>query len=88
MCGIAGIIYCDGRKADPNLVKRTTNTLVSRGPDGEGYVVLDGCALGHRRLSIIDLEGGSQPMTNEDESVWITYNGEVYNYRELRRELE
>jgi len=88
MCGIAGIVYRDGRRPDLRLLKKMTDTLVHRGPDGEGHVVLDGCGLGHRRLSVIDLETGAQPMANEDDSVWITYNGEVYNYPELQSELE
>ena len=88
MCGIAGIVLRDGRKPDLRLVKKMTNMLVHRGPDGAGHIALEGCALGHRRLSIIDLEAGAQPMTNEDESVWITYNGEVYNFLELRDQLE
>lgn len=65
-----------------------TKSIAHRGPDGEGIHVRDGIALGHRRLSIIDLELGKQPMTNEDGEVWITFNGELYNYRELRKELE
>ena len=88
MCGIAGIVYRDGRKPDVSVLKRMTDTLVHRGPDGEGHVALEGCGLGHRRLSIIDLEGGRQPLSNEDESVWITFNGEVYNFLELRPDLE
>ncbi|MEP7200639.1 MAG: hypothetical protein ABI874_12535 [Chloroflexota bacterium] len=63
------------------------NTLRHRGPDGEGYHVDGQVGIGHRRLSIIDLSTGDQPMCNEDGTVWITYNGEVYNYLELRREL-
>lgn len=88
MCGIAGIAYRDGRKPDVADLKRMTDTLAHRGPDGEGQVALAGCGLGHRRLSIIDLEGGRQPLSNEDESVWISFNGEVYNFLELRPELE
>lgn len=65
-----------------------TDTLVHRGPDGEGQVGRPGCALGHRRLSIIDLALGAQPMANEDESVWIAFNGEVYNFLEMRSGLE
>lgn len=65
-----------------------TRALAHRGPDGEGFFIRDGVALGHRRLAIIDLEGGRQPLSNEDGSVWITFNGEIYNYRELRTQLE
>ena len=64
-----------------------TTTLAHRGPDGEGFLIDGPAALGHRRLSIIDLAGGSQPMANEDESVWVTYNGEIYNEPELRKSL-
>ena len=64
------------------------SAIVHRGPDDEGVYLGDGVALGMRRLSIIDLEGGHQPIANEDGSVWIVFNGEIYNYRELRRELE
>ncbi|HEY8644124.1 MAG TPA: asparagine synthetase B, partial [Candidatus Dormibacteraeota bacterium] len=64
------------------------DTLTHRGPDDQGSVALDGVALAMRRLSIIDLEGGHQPIHNEDESCWIVYNGELYNYRELRRQLQ
>ncbi|MCA9247640.1 MAG: 2-oxo acid dehydrogenase subunit E2, partial [Planctomycetales bacterium] len=64
-----------------------TASLAHRGPDDEGHVVRENVALGHRRLSIIDLASGQQPMTNEDESVWVTYNGEIYNFQELAAEL-
>ena len=88
MCGIVGLAYRDGRKPDPDLLKNMLNTLVHRGPDGDGIVVLDGCGLGHRRLAIIDLKSGAQPLANEDESIWVTFNGEIYNFRELRKLLE
>lgn len=65
-----------------------TGALAHRGPDGEGFHIDGAIGLGHRRLSIIDLEGGSQPLANEDGSVWVTFNGEIYNYRELRSQLE
>jgi asparagine synthase (glutamine-hydrolysing) len=88
MCGIAGFVNRSGLKADRNIVDRMTATLAHRGPDGDG-VYLDGpVALGHRRLSIIDVSGGAQPMPNEDSSVWVTYNGELYNEPALRKELE
>lgn len=58
-----------------------------RGPDDEGFYVQDGCAIGMRRLSIIDLNSGHQPIANEDQSVWVVFNGEIYNYQELRRNL-
>jgi asparagine synthase (glutamine-hydrolysing) len=69
-------------------VRGMTGTLAHRGPDGDGYHVDLFAALGHRRLAIIDRAGGDQPMANEDGSCWIVFNGEVYNHRELRRELE
>lgn len=87
MCGISGILNSDPREAEP-LVRRMAQGIRHRGPDGDGFFVREPMALGHRRLSIIDLEGGRQPLCNEDESVWVTFNGEIYNYRELRRELE
>jgi asparagine synthase (glutamine-hydrolysing) len=84
MCGIAGISW-----NNKDLVWRMMEALAHRGPDQYGMHVEDGCSLGHRRLSIIDLsENGQQPMSNEDGSVWITFNGEIYNYRELRDWLE
>jgi asparagine synthase (glutamine-hydrolysing) len=88
MCGIAGFVNRDGDPADRDVLARMTSTLVHRGPDGDGLYVDGPAALGHRRLSIIDLAGGAQPMANEDGSVWVTYNGELYNEPELRRSLE
>jgi asparagine synthase (glutamine-hydrolysing) len=88
MCGIAGIVS-QGRLAEDEqeLLKRMTRTLHHRGPDGEGYYFDEHAGLGHRRLSIIDLDAGKQPMSNEDESVWVTFNGEIYNYLDLRKDL-
>jgi asparagine synthase (glutamine-hydrolysing) len=73
---------------EPSLVRRLCDVLVHRGPDDEGYHVKGPVALGQRRLSILDLAGGHQPMSNEDGTVWITFNGEIYNFRELRARLE
>lgn len=84
MCGIAGIIG----KADEGLIQSMTRLLAHRGPDGEGYYLEPGVALGHRRLSIIDLETGQQPMTSADGRYTIVFNGEIYGFLELRRELE
>ena len=84
MCGIAGIIG----KADEGLIESMTRVLAHRGPDGEGYYRDKGLALGHRRLSIIDLATGQQPMTTADGRYTIVFNGEIYNFQELRRELE
>ena len=88
MCGIAGILYTDGRHVRPQEVEAMAAALAHRGPDGSGVHVDRSVGLGHRRLSIIDLDGGAQPMANEDGSVWVTFNGEIYNYRELRSQLE
>ena len=87
MCGIAGIFQADGAPVATDLLRRMTDVLAHRGPDGEGFHVEGPVGLGHRRLAIIDVAGGVQPMGARDGSAWITYNGEVYNYRELRAEL-
>lgn len=88
MCGVAGIVDLrERRPIDRSLVEEMTTTLLHRGPDGEGFHFEDGVGIGHRRLSIIDLEGGQQPMYNEDGSVLVSYNGEIYNFRELIEEL-
>lgn len=87
MCGIAGFVNRDGRSADQDVLARMTATLVHRGPDGDGLYCRGPAGLGHRRLSIIDLAGGSQPMPNEDGSIWVSYNGELYNELELRDRL-
>lgn len=84
MCGIAGFYGF----RDDNLIKKFSKELAHRGPDGEGYFIDDTVTLLNRRLAIIDVEGGDQPIYNEDRSVVIVYNGEIYNYRELREELE
>jgi asparagine synthase (glutamine-hydrolysing) len=83
ICGVAGGDPADGR----DLVHRMCSAMVHRGPDDEGSVQLDGVSLGIRRLSIIDLEGGHQPMHNEDSTVWVVQNGEIYNHLELRKLL-
>jgi asparagine synthase (glutamine-hydrolysing) len=88
MCGIAGFVNREGISADRAIVERMTATLAHRGPDGDGIYCAGPAALGHRRLSIIDVAGGAQPMSNEDGTVWVTYNGELYNELELRTELE
>ena len=84
MCGIAGMVG----PADERILKSMTRTLVHRGPDDEGFYRDGGVGLGVRRLRIIDLPGGRQPMTNEDASLQLVFNGEIYNYRELRGRLE
>jgi asparagine synthase (glutamine-hydrolysing) len=88
MCGITGFVSRDGEEADRGVLARMTATLAHRGPDGDGLYLDGRVGLGHRRLSIIDLAGGAQPMANEDGSVWVTYNGELYNEPELRARLE
>src|SRR5262245_22209354 len=89
MCGFAGIFDRDGARPMARAeVESMLATLWYRGPDGTGWLIEPGLALGFRRLAIIDLEGGAQPMPNEDGAVWVVNNGEIYNYRELRRELE
>ncbi|MBV8772681.1 MAG: asparagine synthase (glutamine-hydrolyzing), partial [Deltaproteobacteria bacterium] len=89
MCGIAGIYHFDrDSRPDAVLLERMTHLIAHRGPDDCGHLVRDNVALGHRRLSIIDLSAsGHQPMSNEDGSVWIVYNGECYNYAELAAAL-
>ena len=88
MCGITGFAraHHDAEEAR-RIVKAMADRIVYRGPDGEGYYVDDQVALGHRRLSIIDLEGGKQPMFNEDGSLAVIFNGEIYNFQSLRKEL-
>lgn len=89
MCGIAGLLLGDGRPVSPVTLKRMTDAIRHRGPDGEGSFIDGPCGLGHRRLAIIDLSAaGRQPMATEDGRYVISYNGEVYNFNELRVELE
>ena len=100
MCGITGAIWTDPNRAiDGPTLRKMTDVIRHRGPDDEGsytsdfslrppYEPMPGVALGFRRLSIIDLEGGHQPMSNEDGTVWVVFNGEIYNYQALRRRLD
>jgi asparagine synthase (glutamine-hydrolysing) len=88
MCGIAGVRYFDGREPSERLLRRMSDCIVHRGPDDEGVWIGDGTGLSFRRLSIIDLAEGRQPLSNEDETVWIVFNGEIYNYLELREQLQ
>ncbi|EKD37784.1 MAG: hypothetical protein ACD_75C00995G0005 [uncultured bacterium] len=89
MCGIAGIVaFADAPQPEMVRLRAMCEAMVHRGPDSEGTDIRNGVALGMRRLSIIDLAGGSQPIFNEDKSILCVFNGEIYNYRELRRELE
>ena len=89
MCGIAGLFHPDVPKpVDAERIRRMADSLAHRGPDGSGVWTAPGVGLGHRRLSIIDLETGDQPMLTPDRRLAITYNGEIYNFREVRAELE
>ncbi len=89
MCGIAGKVYYDPRQhVDPATLRAMTDPIIHRGPDQDGFYIDGAVGLGSRRLSIIDVAGGKMPISNEDESVWIVYNGEVYNFPFLRQQLE
>src|ERR1700733_3517091 len=89
MCGIAGIFNLNGEPVSPVLVRKMTDAIRHRGPDGEGFYTDRFIGLGHRRLAIIDLSpAGHQPMMTADKKTVISYNGEVYNFQELRIELE
>ena len=90
MCGICGIFnYRDNQPAEPGIVARMTKTIAHRGPDDEGTHFAGSLGLGFRRLSIIDLSpAGHQPMSDPERRTWIVFNGEIYNFRELRKELE
>jgi asparagine synthase (glutamine-hydrolysing) len=89
MCGISGLINLNGAPVSPVVLKKMTDAIAHRGPDGEGHWIEGGVGLGHRRLSIIDLSpAGHQPMISIDHRYVLSYNGEIYNYRELRAELE
>ena len=89
MCGICGRMNFDPQEAvDPRLIRRMMGVMAHRGPDGEGAFVQGPVGLGHRRLAVLDLsEKGRQPMSNEDGSIWITFNGEIYNFPDLREDL-
>src|SRR5215212_6383923 len=89
MCGIAGIVAADRLPSDDrDRVTRMCDVLAHRGPDDAGLFADDHAALGHRRLSIVDLAAGHQPLANETEAIWIVFNGEIYNHRAVRSELE
>ena len=88
MCGICGVIGIDDPKRSEVLVRKMMNAMIHRGPDGEGLLSRSGAALGMRRLSIIDLPGGNQPVWNENGTRAVVFNGEIYNYHYLRNELE
>jgi asparagine synthase (glutamine-hydrolysing) len=89
MCGICGQFnFARNEPVEPATIRRMTGTIVHRGPDDEGYFISGPIGLGFRRLSIIDLAGGHQPMSDVEETVWISFNGEIYNFKELRAELQ
>ncbi|MGI9641433.1 MAG: asparagine synthase (glutamine-hydrolyzing) [Acidimicrobiia bacterium] len=88
MCGVAGKVWVeDGAEPDEALLRRMAGTLAHRGPDDEGILISGPTGLGFRRLSIIDLDGGHQPLSNSDGTIWIAFNGEIYNYQRLRQDL-
>lgn len=89
MCGICGIYHFDrSQNADPSTLETMTRTMHHRGPDDEGFHIDGHMGFGFRRLSIIDLAGGHQPMSDYEESIWVVFNGEIYNFKEIRQELE
>ncbi|PYP89151.1 MAG: asparagine synthase (glutamine-hydrolyzing) [Blastocatellia bacterium AA13] len=90
MCGICGVAIprTVNRTVDQTRLEQMSNSLTHRGPDDSGLYIASRVGLAHRRLSIVDLDGGRQPMPNEDKKIWITFNGEIYNHRDLRPELE
>ena len=89
MCGIAGQFNFEHLEpVDPEKIRLMADSIAHRGPDDQGYFVQGPIGLGFRRLSIIDLAGGHQPMSDADETVWVVFNGEIYNFKELRAELE
>ncbi|HVT83617.1 MAG TPA: asparagine synthase (glutamine-hydrolyzing), partial [Chitinophagaceae bacterium] len=88
MCGITGITYFNkDREVNPATLKDMTDVIAHRGPDDEGFYINQNVGLGFRRLSIIDLSTGHQPLCNEDQSIWIIFNGEIYNYHDLQNDL-
>src|SRR3982750_2978733 len=104
MCGICGVVNFDGQPVDRRMLRRMADVIEHRGPDGEGFYFneaspdeqagsqsqFDGARVGlaARRLAIIDIAAGHQPLSNEDETIWAAYNGEIYNFNELRSELQ
>lgn len=88
MCGIVGIANTNKRFASREILERMNNAIVHRGPDEDGFYIRENIGLAMRRLSIIDLEGGQQPIHNHDKSKWIVFNGEIYNFQEIKKDLE
>ena len=87
MCGICGVVGVEQPNRTQALLRRMLDALLHRGPDGEGSLIAPSAGVGMRRLSIIDLPGGNQPVWNESGTLAIFFNGEIYNFRDLRREL-
>lgn len=87
MCGIVGLIDKNNKNTKKKIIKKMADKIIHRGPDAEGYFVDDYIALGHRRLSIIDLKGGDQPLYNETKDIALIFNGEIYNYKTIREDL-
>ncbi|MCA9888205.1 MAG: asparagine synthetase B, partial [Anaerolineae bacterium] len=87
MCGICGVIHLDGQPIEPDVLQAMNNALTHRGPDDAGYYINDNVGLAMRRLSIIDVAGSPQPLYNEDESVGVVFNGEIFNFQALRDQL-
>lgn len=88
MCGICGLAYPDQRRGDREILQTMNEAIRHRGPDSDGFYAAAGIGLAVRRLAIIDVKGGDQPISNEDESLWVVLNGEIYNYPDMRKELE
>src|SRR5215203_231072 len=88
MCGIVGFVNAGSRAASRELLERMNGCIVHRGPDEDGFFVHESVALAMRRLAIIDLKGGQQPIFNEDQSSVIVFNGEIYNFHEIKKDLE
>jgi asparagine synthase (glutamine-hydrolysing) len=87
MCGICGISHSDHQTPEQDIIEKMTNAIIHRGPDSDGFHIESGVGLGVRRLAIIDVQGGDQPITNEDESLWIVFNGESHNFPDLYADL-
>src|SRR5262245_968561 len=88
MCGIVGEASFGNVTANHAWVRQASQAMAHRGPDGDGFYTEEHVSLGHRRLAIIDLSGGAQPMSYANQRYWITFNGEIYNYRTLKAELK
>src|ERR1700676_4379921 len=89
MCGICGIVQSDrAQQVSRDTLAGMNEQNIPRGPDDDGFFVEENVGLAMRRLSIIDIQTGHQPITNEDQSVWIVFNGEIYNHRDLRNDLQ